>query len=477
MNARGRSIQRTTLIATLAVVFFAARVHAANLYLVWDANAAHCRTGVEDMFACTLGATNYNDEIAGYSGGERVTLAASFMLPHACGLPTDCNVPDASPTFQCIEDQLHITLAPGDIVMYYADTATCQYACNNHGVTVTTPAGSRAIRGGWSLGGNNCNCMQSFGIHEVFEGASHSNADDCCNGQTTGANDASCITYHPTFGFLSVTCGAGTYEEQRINPGPRADGLYYAADCQPTHVTAAAGSPQEVCTLARAERIAGRCIGNDLVTCELSLQTQHCTGGCVSAPSPHCLTFGATCTVDAPTSMCAGSTAIATVTCTNTGAIPFDSMLSLAVVTPSAASLFADSSWPAPHIASTVSPAPVAPGAMGVFRFTLDAPVVTSPIAYTLHFELQDGTSPAYATPAITIPIDVTPCAMDAGSSDGGSITHGDAASDHDGDGGTMPAVMNAGCGCRAAGHEGDRRWLACALAVGAVLVSARRRR
>jgi len=402
--------------------------------------------------------------LAGYRGGERVTVVGSYALPtqcHAAGAVPACLAASSTPVhamFTCIESALHLDLHTGDVIMYFTSDGACSggYGCNAEGMRLTAPSGAVTVRVGWSHVGNTCRCMEAVGLHEVMEAATVSNSDDCCNGQTLRGLAPSCSAlFGPTsrtpYGVSSVSC-AGTHRLQGISTGPRSDGLYHGEDCHPVHITAGAGSAQEVCTLARAARTTGRCVGNELVTCELGLRTQTCEGACVSDPMPHCESFSATCTVDAPTTMCSGGTAEVTVTCTNSGSVPFDAALSLSVASNGAAALFADASWPSPTTAAAVSPSMVPAGAMGTFRFALRAPVVLASVPYSLRFALGENGGATYASPSISFDLDVTHCAPPDAGVIAVDAAHGDAsfadASFADGGRASVPTAM--GCACRA---------------------------
>ncbi|MCC6874832.1 MAG: hypothetical protein IT378_11045 [Sandaracinaceae bacterium] len=444
-------------LVVLAAAWLPARAHAANVFLVWDPPTyAACHGTTEDMFACILGATEFNDVLAGYPGGLRVTVVGSYALPaecHAAGTVPGCLSASSTAVrnmFTCIQSALSLDLHDGDVIMYFTNVGACSggYACNAPGMRLTAPSGAVTVRVGWSRVGNECRCVHAVGLHEVMEAATVGISDDCCNGQTLRGLAPSCSAlFGPTsstpYGVTSVRCGPGTYRLPGITEGPRADGLYYGEDCRPVQVTASAGSVEEVCTLARAERTAGRCVGGELVTCELGLRTERCEGACVSDPMPHCESFGATCTVDAPATMCSGGSAEVTVSCTNTGSLPFGAGLSLSVASTGAAGLFADPSWPSPAVAATVSPPEVPVGGTGTFRFALRAPVVLASVPYTLRFALGEAGGATYPSPSVSFDLDVTGCApLDAGA-EGGDASLADAARDR--------VLVAQGCACRAA--------------------------
>ena len=471
-------------LAVLVALWLPARAQAANVFLVWDAPTyAACHAGMEDMFACTLGATNFDDVLAGYRGGERVTVVGSYALPaqcHAAGAVPACLAASSTPVhsmFTCIESALHLDLHTGDVIMYFTSDGSCSggYGCNAEGVRLTAPSGAVTVRVGWSHVGNTCRCMEAVGLHEVMEAATVNDSDDCCNGQTLRGLAPSCAgLFGPTsstpYGVSSVSC-VGTHRLQGISAGPRSDGLYHGEDCHPVHITASPGTAEEVCTLARAARTAGRCVGSDLVTCELGLRRQTCEGACVSDPMPHCESFGATCTVDAPTAMCSGGTAEATVTCTDSGTVAFDAALSLSVASDGAAALFADPSWPSPTVAAAVSPSIVAAGGTGTFRFTLRAPVVLASVPYTLRFVLGESGGATHASPNISFDLDVTRCAPP----DAGTIERDAAQADAARldasfvDGGREPAPSGAGCACRVSTRRAPAGGLGSLVVIGAL--------
>lgn len=475
------------VLASLVVAWLPARAHAANVFLVWDAPTyAACHAGMEDMFACTLGATNFDDVLAGYRGGERVTVVGSYALPapcHAAGAVPTCLSASSTPVhdmFTCIQSALSLDLHTGDVIMYFTSDGACSggYGCNAEGLRLGAPSGIATVRVGWSHVGNACRCMEAVGLHEVMEAATISNSDDCCNGQTLRGLAPSCSAlFGPTsstpYGVSSVSC-VGTHRLQGISTGPRSDGLYHGEDCHPVHITASPGSAEEVCTLARAARTAGRCVGSDLVTCELGLIRETCEGACVSDPMPHCESFGATCTVDAPTTMCSGGAAQVTVTCTNSGTVPFDVGLSLSVASSGAAALFADPSWISPAVAAAVSPSTVPMGGTGTFHFALRAPVVLASVPYTLHFALGEAGGATYASPSVSFDLDVTHCAPpDAGVAPV-DASHGDGSF---ADGGRAPVPVAMGCACRASPRGAMPGGLVAMLVIGAHVCQRRRAR
>jgi hypothetical protein len=244
------------------------------------------------MFTCNLYATNFNDYSAsfpdlhdGAGPGERLTIAGSTQFDGSQCATTHCYNGDHASNqtqFACLQSHLNLPLAEGDVILYYAPPNSEYVGCNDHFLELNSPNGTVHVRGGTVLLGANdstswchdtCCLHTHIGLHEVFEAAGYVLADDHCI----------------TVGSLQPTvCGSGTFWEQGVT---RSGALW---TCPHPVVNVPSTSPNYVCTLPRAERDAGRCYGNDIVRCGVTLTTEHCANGCADLPTAHCTVGGPT---------------------------------------------------------------------------------------------------------------------------------------------------------------------------------------
>ncbi len=474
------------VVTLLALLARTREADAARVWIAWAPSVATCKSFGEDFFACLLGATNfsrYSDD-ASWTGGRAVTFGGTFRLTTACSAVQSsgsATVANDTATFNCIERQARFPIASGDIMLYYPPSTLCENGRNHWSIPVTNTAGTAVrVNVGLMYSGTNCRCETAMGHHELYEAASRYDSADCCNGQLG-------CTANPQWGWYNFTCGGTTFLAEEMSPN--AGSYRTASACVQLSV-----DTRSICAQPRATRTAGRCSGNTFEECDFAPTTRDCGAlGCRTSPMPHCVRFGADCTLTYPHEMCAGESADATVTCTNTGTDPWGAMLSLGVV-PSTASPFADSTWISPTVADYVTPGTVNVGAMGTFRVRLHAPNVTTATTITQQFALREGTMDYIdPTPAmLEMQIAVSACGMDGGVSDAGipdastsmdgalpmfpDVAVRDARSDIGGDGSHPPAQM-PGCGCRTATTTDDSSRGLAVLAIAALAVASRRRR
>src|SRR5262249_3076674 len=85
------------LAALLAGLAVAAPARAANLWVAWEDTpaAARCGAVVADMFACVLGATNFNTLAAAYPHGRALTFAGTAVVG-------SCVDPHGGPDYACV---------------------------------------------------------------------------------------------------------------------------------------------------------------------------------------------------------------------------------------------------------------------------------------------------------------------------------------------------------------------------------------
>jgi MYXO-CTERM domain-containing protein len=466
VSNEGTMVGKQTLRALVACLFalmftFALRTaKAAKLYLVLDSSSEssmHCQSTLEDFYACITNTSDFNSNyVDGYGSPHDVPIteqkfAGTYIIDTAgCG-----DTSAWEPLLQCIVDRAKIPVGPRDFVMIHKKVsffaANCRECFVNVG-GVRTP-----IRGGW-VQSTKCSGFTFGGIHELFEGTTWGDSDDCCNGgssacATFGASGCanekpSCAALNPSAGELTVRCGSGSYQMQRLTKGARSDGYFYGEDCHPVVDAAPPGTAAAVCGLPYAARHAGKCIGGQVVTCPYSVQTQDCPNGCSEdGGSAHCIDFSASCVVTEPENVCAGQSATVSVRCRNDGHSAWDANLEL-VVSPDADSPIADASWITRRIAAKVSPAAVAPASEGTFSFVVDAASASPGVVLTQAFRLAEAGSITYANPTdISIAIPVVSC--DAGDA-GPDASAGDA-------GGLSPMV--GGCGCRSSGSAASSRF------------------
>jgi hypothetical protein len=353
---------------------------------------------------------------------------------------------------QCVIDTAKITVVDGDYVLYIPPTGT--WDTRNCSICYVNSGGKRvSIRGAFNQSAK-CDGYTFGSIHETFEANTWGGSDDCCNGYYAGGvkEASSCVSlYGSTGGETLMKCGYKTdWHVQRITYGPRADGYFYGEDCFLVKETAAPGSPESVCMLPKAQRVAGKCIAGNVVTCEFTPKQTTCTEGCFEdTTGAHCTEFDAACTVSAPPSVCGGSSIKVTVSCKNGGNQPWDANLELVTLPQTSDSPIADASWISPRVPAAVSSAPIAPAASGTFTFTLRAPKTTTKTTVTQALALEEkGASAPFAKPApFSLSIEVDPCTGDGGVGEDGGTDGGDASTNGD-----APSDVNGGCACSTPG-------------------------
>ena len=211
-----RALLAAAVIAVVASSHRAEAVPQAKLWIAFEGGDASLKPTLDGTNVCLLQQTNFNALLAGWSGGETLTLGGPSKV-----LTSSCSDFD----WQCVVDQTGWPVGNNDVVGYIRSTQTCGGGENHHNVNITVGGQTRNIRG-FVVWATKDTCASWFMTHEMYEAATPTpSSADCCNGQNAqnqfgagcyqkfGPNGSIAVD-----GYTTIACANGTFGSQYLSP-------------------------------------------------------------------------------------------------------------------------------------------------------------------------------------------------------------------------------------------------------------------